>query len=197
MAPTPPNFTEWPADDHGKVLLHLNVGGAVDEVYQDIFGVQSALQFAWVTPPLDADALRTATAGATRKVNLAPMIPPPNPAARGSLPSGALPPHPLSQLRFDAPAGAMGSFSSEEVQLLLAHRPGSHYAVESEVFTTAMYGDKFAVLTRATLAARGPRCCVLHIVYTVADSGLPWLVRPMVISGVDGERRPAVPEAVL
>jgi hypothetical protein len=93
------------------------------------------------------------------------------------------------QVRFDAPASALGKgFSSDEVMRVLAHRPGSHYAVESEVFTTAMYGDKFAVLTRATLAARGPRRCVLHVVYAVAFSpALTRMLRPIISKGVDGE----------
>lgn len=43
MAPTPPE-PEWPADEPGKVLLHLDIGANVDKVFEDIFGCASKLQ---------------------------------------------------------------------------------------------------------------------------------------------------------
>lgn len=51
-----------------------------------------------------------------------------------------------------------------------------------------MYGDKFTVVTRYTLAARGARRCVLHIVYAVDFSpALSRMLRPVIGKGVDGE----------
>ncbi len=93
-------------------------------------------------------------------------------------------------MRFDIPASAVSkSFGSEELQKLLAFHPGSHYAAESEVFTNAMYGDKFVVITRFTLAARGARRCVLHAVYAISfDRSLSRMLRPVISKGVDGER---------
>jgi len=44
MAPTPPQDAVWPPDETGKVLLHTEVGGSVDDVFADLFGIKSALQ---------------------------------------------------------------------------------------------------------------------------------------------------------
>jgi hypothetical protein len=44
MAPTPPNDAVWPSDELGKVLLHVEIGASVDDVFADVFGVKSPLQ---------------------------------------------------------------------------------------------------------------------------------------------------------
>eukprot|EP00878_Enallax_costatus_P041122 GHUV01047629.1.p1 GENE.GHUV01047629.1~~GHUV01047629.1.p1 ORF type:complete len:120 (-),score=36.87 GHUV01047629.1:153-512(-) len=96
----------------------------------------------------------------------------------------------LVQVRFDAaPSLASKAFNSEEVQKVLAHVPGSHYMVESEVYTNAMYGDQFYVMSRTTIVARGPEQCQLHLVYAVDfKPSLSRLMKPMVAKGVDGEQ---------
>jgi hypothetical protein len=58
------------------------------------------------------------------------------------------------QVRFEAaPSLASKAFSSEEVQTLLSCSPGSHYLVESEVSTSAMYGDQFCIISRSVRQA--------------------------------------------
>ena len=48
MAPTPPGVFHWPPDDPGKVVLHLEIDGDVDAVFEDLFGRKSPLQVgAW------------------------------------------------------------------------------------------------------------------------------------------------------
>ncbi|KIZ00524.1 hypothetical protein MNEG_7441, partial [Monoraphidium neglectum] len=185
MAPTPPSVAEWPPDDPGKVLLHLDIsGGSVDDVWTDVFASKSQLQEKLHRLRNDANVHESpwVSQRAELPAELFAWEAPPG-AALGAPAAGK-----MRKVRFDAPASALGKgFSSDEVMRVLAHRPGSHYAVESEVFTTAMYGDKFAVLTRATLAARGPRRCVLHVVYAVAFSpALTRMLRPIISKGVDG-----------
>eukprot|EP00878_Enallax_costatus_P022700 GHUV01024103.1.p1 GENE.GHUV01024103.1~~GHUV01024103.1.p1 ORF type:complete len:752 (+),score=326.68 GHUV01024103.1:406-2661(+) len=59
--------------------------------------------------------------------------------------------------------------------------------VESEVYTNAMYGDQFYVMSRTTIVARGPEQCQLHLVYAVDfKPSLSRLMKPMVAKGVDG-----------
>lgn len=93
------------------------------------------------------------------------------------------------QVRFDAaPSIASKAFSSEEIQRVLLHAPGSHYQVETEVYTTAMYGDQFTVISRYTLVARGAGKAHLHVLYAIAfKPSLSRLMKPMVAKGVDGE----------
>lgn len=93
------------------------------------------------------------------------------------------------QVRFDAAASlASKAFSSEEVQKILAYQPGKYYLVESEVYTTALYGDQFCVLSRTSISACGPRQCQLQLVYTIDfKPSLSRLMKPMVAKGVDGE----------
>lgn len=93
------------------------------------------------------------------------------------------------QVRFDAPPSmASKAFNSEEVQRVLLLQPGSHYQVDTEVYTTAMYGDQFTVLIRYTLAAKGAGKTHLHVSYAIAfKPSLSRLMKPMVAKGVDGE----------
>lgn len=95
------------------------------------------------------------------------------------------------QVRFDAPPSmASKAFNSEEVQRVLLLQPGSHYQVDTEVYTTAMYGDQFTVLSRYTLAAKGAGKTHLHVSYAIAfKPSLSRLMKPMVAKGVDGEWR--------
>ena len=100
-------------------------------------------------------------------------------------------PHPLTQrnqIRFDAPASAFAkAFSSEETQRLLAFHPGSHYAAEAEVRTSAPYGDKFVVVARYTLVARGARRAALHAAFAVSFApALSRVLQPMIARGVEG-----------
>lgn len=94
------------------------------------------------------------------------------------------------QVRFDAaPSIASKAFSSEEVQRVLLHVPGSHYQMETEVYTTAMYGDQFTVISRYTLVAKGPGKARLYVLYALTfKPSLSRLMKPMVAKGVDGER---------
>ena len=101
----------------------------------------------------------------------------------------------LAQVRFDAAPGPLGGFASEEVQQLLVYEPGAHYVLASEVYTNAKFGDKFAVLTRATLAARGRERCVVHVCYAVSIMGLPRVMRGVVLAGIDCERPGTLPSA--
>jgi hypothetical protein len=84
---------------------------------------------------------------------------------------------------------ASKAFSSEEIQRVLQYSPGSHYQLETEVYTTAMYGDQFTVVSRYTLAAaKGPGKAHLHVLYAIAfKPSLSRLMKPMVAKGVDGE----------
>lgn len=71
---------------------------------------------------------------------------------------------------------------------MLLHTPGSHYQLETEVYTTAMYGDQFTVISRYTLVARGAGKAHLHVLYAIAfKPSLSRLMKPMVAKGVDGE----------
>jgi hypothetical protein len=92
------------------------------------------------------------------------------------------------QVRFEAAASlASKAFSSEEVQSVTLHAPGSHYVLLTEVATTALYGDQFSVITRYGLSAKGPNRTHLHVAYAVAfRPSLSRLMRPMVAKGVDG-----------
>lgn len=93
------------------------------------------------------------------------------------------------QVRFEAAASiASKAFNSEEIQHVLQYAPGSHYQLQTEVYTTAMYGDQFTVISRYTLAARGPGKAQLHVLYAIAfKPSLSRLMKPMVAKGVDGE----------
>lgn len=95
------------------------------------------------------------------------------------------------QVRFDAAASiASKAFSSEEIQHVLQYSPGSHYQLATEVYTTAMYGDTFTVISRYTLAGKGPGKTHLHVLYAIAfKPSLSRLMKPMVAKGVDGEHR--------
>lgn len=54
-----------------------------------------------------------------------------------------------------------------------------------------MYGDKFVILSRYTLVARGPSSCTLHLAYCIVfHPSVNFMMRPMVQKGVDGEWRP-------
>jgi hypothetical protein len=92
------------------------------------------------------------------------------------------------KVRFEAAASiASKAFASEEVQTLLHYAPGAGFLVESEVTTTAMYGDSFTVISRATLSARGASRTQLYLTYAVVfKPALSRLVRPVVAKGVDG-----------
>lgn len=94
----------------------------------------------------------------------------------------------MAQVRFDAaPSLASKAFSSEEIQKILAHAPGSHYLVECEVYTNALYGEHFTLLSRTNMVAYGPQQCQLQLVYTVDfKPSLSRLMKPMVAKGVDG-----------
>lgn len=92
-------------------------------------------------------------------------------------------------MRFEAaPSIASKAFSSEEVQVIQAYAPGSHYLVQAEVYTSAMYGDQFIIMSRTSLVARGAGQTQLHIAYAVDfKPSLSKFMKPMVAKGVDGE----------
>jgi hypothetical protein len=74
------------------------------------------------------------------------------------------------------------------VQTILAYVPGSHYLVQAEVSTSAMYGDQFTIISRTALLQRGPGQAQLHVSYAVDfKPSLSRLMKPMVAKGVDGE----------
>ncbi|WIA28955.1 hypothetical protein OEZ86_011477 [Tetradesmus obliquus] len=178
--------TAWPpGNEQPKVLLHLLVQCSVDALWEDFFGsypeVQAKLhkqrndsncaespwvsqradlpaqQFLWPAPPAGADP-GTPGQGKCRKV------------------------------RFEAAASlASKAFSSEEVQTVLSYAPGSHYLVQAEVSTSAMYGDTFTIISRTALLQRGPGQAVVHVAYAVDfRPSLSRLMKPMVAKGVDG-----------
>jgi hypothetical protein len=116
----------------------------------------------------------------------AAFLPLPEPS---QLAGGALNPPFSGQVRFDAPPAPLAGkgFSNEEIQKVLDHAPGSYYRCESEVYTSAMYGDKFAILTRYLMVARGPGAAALHVTYAIVWSpSLSGFLKPMIGKGVDG-----------
>lgn len=70
---------------------------------------------------------------------------------------------------------------------MLSYAPGSHYLVQAEVSTSAMYGDTFTIISRTALLQRGPGQAVVHVAYAVDfRPSLSRLMKPMVAKGVDG-----------
>eukprot|EP00775_Hariotina_reticulata_P002431 gene2431-2735_t len=175
----------WPSGDPGKVLLHFVADGNVDALFEDFFGVYPELQAKLHRQRNDTNVAESPWVASRAQLPQQQFLWPAPPA--GADP-GVAAPGSCRKVRFEAaPSLASKAFSSEEVQTLLSCSPGSHYLLESEVYTSAMYGDQFCIISRYTLLAKGPGQTHLHLTYAINfKPTLNRLVRPMVAKGVDG-----------
>ncbi|KAF6254761.1 hypothetical protein COO60DRAFT_285516 [Scenedesmus sp. NREL 46B-D3] len=176
----------WPpGNEQPKVLLHLLVQGSVDALWEDFFGSYPEIQAKLHKQRNDSNCAESPWV--SRRDEL-----PPQQFLWPAPPAGADPGSPAQgkcrKVRFEAAASlASKAFSSEEVQTVLAYVPGSHYLVQAEVSTSAMYGDQFTIVSRTALLQRGPGQVQLHVGYAVDfKPSLSRLMKPMVAKGVDG-----------